>query len=69
MSFESLDMTRAAEVFAVVMREKSMSLSDREWKHRLLGHGYRVEDTGEGVLITSAARGERICMLPQPVEA
>ncbi|MWD29613.1 hypothetical protein E0K89_019205 [Aquicoccus sp. SCR17] len=62
-------MAQAAEVFAVVMRERAMSLSDREWKHRLLGHGYKLDETGEGTLVRSAARGERLCMLPVPAEA
>ena len=69
MGYQPTDMARAAEIFAVVMREKALSLSDREWKHRLLGYGYRLDETREGMMVCSAARGEGLCLLPVPADA
>lgn len=47
----------------LVMRERRMAVSDREWKHRLRGYGYGIADTNEGRFITSLVRGTEICRL------
>lgn len=47
----------------IVMRERTMSVSEREWKFRLRGYGYGVRDTDEGRVITSLIKGADICAL------
>lgn len=47
----------------VVMRERKMAVSDREWKHRLRGYGYAIRDTETGAFVTSLVRGEDLCAL------
>ncbi len=40
------------KVRSLAMRERTMSVSEREWKFRLRGYGYGVRDTDEGRVIT-----------------
>ena len=47
----------------MVMRERHLSVSEREWKHRLRGYGYAIRDTAEGRFVTSLLRGAPICQL------
>jgi len=47
----------------LVLREREMAVSDREWKHRLRGYGYTIRDTAEGRVVTSIVRGGDICTL------
>lgn len=41
----------------LVMRERGMAVSEREWKHRLRGYGYAIRDTDEGRVVTSLVKG------------
>ena len=52
-----------ARIRELVMRERKLAVSDREWKHRLRGYGYGIADTAEGSFITSLVRGTAICTL------
>ena len=47
----------------LVMRERQLAVSEREWKHRLRGYGYSIRDTDEGRVVTSLLRGGDICTL------
>jgi len=57
------------DVLDLVMRERRMAVSDREWQHRLRGYGYGIRDTDEGRVLTSLVRGSRICSLPSHLAA
>ena len=48
----------------VVMRERKLAVSEREWKHRLRGYGYAISNTEKGAFITSLLKGEEICASP-----
>lgn len=52
-----------AKIRDMVMRERHLSVSEREWKHRLRGYGYAIRDTAEGRFVTSLLRGAPICQL------
>ncbi|WP_101067540.1 hypothetical protein [Roseovarius salinarum] len=56
--------TRPDDIRALVMRERRMAVSEREWMHRLRGHGYAIRDTAEGRVVTSLVRGAAVCDLP-----
>jgi len=56
-------MTDIETIRDVVMRERKMAVSDREWKHRLRGYGYAIRDTEAGAFVTSLVRGEDLCAL------
>ncbi|MEO1138855.1 MAG: hypothetical protein AAFW87_05290 [Pseudomonadota bacterium] len=47
----------------IVMRERDMSVSDREWKFRLRGYGYGIRDGAEGRVVTSLIGGADLCTL------
>ncbi|SHL38587.1 hypothetical protein SAMN05444414_11294 [Roseovarius marisflavi] len=52
-----------AKIRDMVMRERHLAVSEREWKHRLRGYGYAIRDTAEGRFVTSLLRGAPICQL------
>ena len=52
------------DVLALVMRERGLAVSEREWKHRLRGYGYAIRDTAEGRVVTSVVRNAPVCALP-----
>ncbi len=54
----------SSAVLDMVMRERRLAVSDREWQHRLRGYGYGIRDTAEGRILTSLLRGASICNLP-----
>ena len=54
----------AQNVLDIVARERAMALSEREWKHRLAGYGYRIDETETGPVIASMVMGHEICALP-----
>ena len=66
MKHEELDLEMTAQICDIVLREKSMSLSEREWKFRLRGYGYGIKDTDHGRIVTSLLKGDDICTLPEP---
>ena len=47
----------------LVMRDRQLAVSEREWQHRLRGHGYGIRDTDEGRVVTSLVRGGDLCTL------
>ena len=53
-----------AKVLDILSRERAMALSEREWKHRLVGYGYKIRETERGQVVTSAALGHEICAVP-----
>lgn len=60
-----IDAEEAAKICEIVLREKTMSLSEREWKFRLRGYGYGLRDTDQGPVITSLLKGDDLCALPE----
>ena len=50
-----MEQGNTTQVRDLVMRERAMAVSDREWKHRLRGYGYTVRDTSEGGLCRTVA--------------
>lgn len=69
MIHEQPDTAMTAKICDIVLRERDMSLSEREWKFRLRGHGYAIKDTDEGQVITSLLKGRDICTLPDRPQA
>lgn len=55
--------TDSAAIRELVMAERRVSVSEREWKHRLVGYGYAIKDTPQGRVVTSVVRGEALCSL------
>ena len=47
----------------LVMRERELAVSEREWKHRLRGYGYAIRETTEGRVISSLVRGRDLLTL------
>ncbi|GAB4289196.1 MAG: hypothetical protein Kow0058_08650 [Roseovarius sp.] len=47
----------------LVMRERRLAVSEREWRHRLRGYGFAIRDSEEGRVVTSLVRGGDICVL------
>ncbi len=47
----------------LVLRERQMAISEREWKHRLRGYGYAILDTEKGRYVTSVIQGALLCRL------
>lgn len=64
MKHHEIDHELTAKVCDIVLREKTMSLSEREWKFRLRGYGYAIKDTDDGQVITSLLKGDAICAMP-----
>ena len=52
------------EILNFVLRERSLAVSEREWRHRLRGYGYAIKETAEGQMVTSVRRGGALCLLP-----
>jgi len=63
MNFIENTQTDLDEIRSFVMNERSMCVSDREWKFRLRGYGYDVRDTEAGKVLTSLPHGVEICAL------
>ena len=59
---QSLD--KQTDILSLVMRERRMAVSEREWQHRLRGYGYAIRDSEEGRVVTSLVQGTQICHLP-----
>ncbi|WP_168223073.1 hypothetical protein [Oceanicola sp. D3] len=51
------------ELRKIVMREKAQSVSSREWKHRLMGYGYKLEETSTGYVVSSMRGNEALLTL------
>jgi hypothetical protein len=55
-----------AKVIDLVMHERQMSLSAREWKHRLAGYGYAIRDTDHGQVVETLPHHVEVAVLPAP---
>lgn len=47
----------------LVMRERGLAVSEREWKHRLRGYGYAIRDTEQGRVVSSLLRNRDLLTL------
>lgn len=65
MKQDSIDTELTAKICDIVLRERNMSLSEREWKFRLRGYGYAIRDTDVGRVVTSLINGSDLCTLPE----
>lgn len=65
MYLQQSDLTTTEGLMAFAIREREMSVSDREWKHRLRGYGYDLKQAGERTLITSIGQDFPLCEVPQ----
>lgn len=59
----------AAQILSLVTQERIKALSPREWRHRLAGYGYGIEDTSEGMIVTKLPFGNALCMVPHATAA
>lgn len=57
-------MDNIMEIQKIVLRERRMAVSEREWKHRLRGYGFAIRDTDEGRIVTSLRHDRPVCVLP-----
>ena len=53
-----------APVIDILARERRNSLTPREWRFRLAGHGYAIKDIGGRQVVTSLIRGTELGDLP-----
>lgn len=53
-----------ASIIDLVVRERSVSLSPREWKHRLAGYGYCIKDTDHGQVVETLPHHVEVGVLP-----
>lgn len=51
------------DIRSIVLREKAQSVSDREWKHRLVGYGYKLEQTEAGYTVSAMRGGQALLTL------
>ena len=58
-----------AKIVDLVLREREMALSSREWKHRLAGYGYAIKDTDHGQVVESLSNHTEIAVLPEEQDA
>ena len=58
-----MGLTNKSDIRDFVMRERALSVSDREWKFRLRGYGFGIRDTDHGRMITSLLGGTELCTL------
>ncbi|MEM6595943.1 MAG: hypothetical protein AAF672_14240 [Pseudomonadota bacterium] len=55
--------TGKEDMRAFVLRERALSVSDREWKFRLRGYGLAIRDEARGLIVTSLRGDGDLCML------
>lgn len=53
-----------ASVLDLLTRERSKALSVREWKFRLAGYGYAVNDVKGAQVVTTVPHGIELGILP-----
>lgn len=53
-----------AKIVEFVAAQRAMVLSMREWKHRLAGFGFAIEDSEDGPVIATLPRRKIVCALP-----
>lgn len=54
-----------AQVMELVMRERDLALSPREWAHRLAGYGYAVRESDRGQIVETLPHHIEIGVLPE----
>lgn len=59
----------AAQVVELVVKERAMALSKREWKHRIAGYGFGIRETAEGEIIETLPHHVPVCALPPELAA
>ena len=64
MLFSSVDLSSPEDLRTFVLRERELSVSEREWRHRLRGYGYDLRLADDVVVITGLGRSEALCELP-----
>jgi hypothetical protein len=64
MSYTHPAPSHAALALKTARAERRRALSPREWKHRLQGHGYGIEETDNGAMLTDLIAGRTLCALP-----
>lgn len=52
------------QVIDLVLRERAVALSQREWKHRLAGYGYAIKDTDHGQVVETLPHHVEVGILP-----
>lgn len=55
--------TKTEDIRAFVLREREMSVSDREWKFRLRGYGLAIRDEARGPVVTALQGDRELCFL------
>lgn len=63
MHFTSNNATVVSEVRTFVMEQRKSCVSDREWKFRLRGYGYDINQTERGTVLSTLPHGVEICTL------
>lgn len=58
-----MGLTTHNDIRDFVMRERALSVSDREWKFRLRGYGFAIRDTDRGRMVTSLLGKGDLCTL------
>ncbi|OAN72865.1 hypothetical protein A8B82_19525 [Sulfitobacter sp. EhC04] len=53
-----------AQVMDLVLRERAVALSNREWKHRLAGYGYAIKVTDHGEIVETLPHHVEVGVLP-----
>ena len=54
-----------ATILDFVIKQRAHVLSFREWKHRLAGFGFSIDQTDAGHVITTLPGHRRVCKLPE----
>jgi len=58
-----MGLTNTNDIRDFVMRERLLSVSEREWKFRLRGYGFAIRDTEQGQMVTSLRGHQDLCSL------
>jgi len=69
MVYVNSDPTAQAGVLALVLQEKQIARSDRDWHQALSQYGYAVRQTDRGAYVTTLPHGVEICRLPSSYAA
>lgn len=51
------------DVKQLLIREKAQSVSNRELKHRMMGYGYRLDETEKGYIVSHMRGGSQLLTL------
>lgn len=56
-----------APVLDLLMRERAMAVSAREWKFRLAGYGYAIKDVAGAQVVTKLPQNTELGVIPTPI--